>query len=290
MKKTLVLLMLILTFGILNAKEPKFPKGISQMLDKTIKGEFTQNDLNASFIKDLYYPAQAGNIYFVNFVKATLPEIEEGKPAHLFIRLYNKKGKKVEDLYAPINKVSDVYSFAITFKPEFYYLSVLMATNDFKKLSVLHREINGSHLINSRKLSITPVVFLKGMKKLPEIIKEFRCYNGEFPLGLYMIYPFIENRFAGGQTPGIFFFIIGAEAKRPANTYNIVVSYEIKKGGKTVSKFPKQELTYSVVYQPIPLKSHGKPLEAGDYELHIKIRDMNSRNKFEETVPFKIIQ
>ncbi len=290
MKKTLVLLMLILTFGILNAKEPKFPKEISKMLDKVVKGEFTRNDLSASFVKDLYYPAQAGNIYFVNFVKATIPEIEEGKPAHLFLRLYNKKRKKVEDLYTTITKTSDIYSFPITFKPEFYYLSVVLATNDLKKISGLHREINGSHLINTRKLSVTPIIFLKGMKKLPEIIKEFHCYNGEFPLGLYMLYPFIENKFSGGQTPGVFFFVLGARAKRPANTYNIVVSYEIKKDGKTIAKFPKQELTYSVVYQPIPLKSHGKPLEAGDYVLYITVRDMNSRDKIEEKVPFKVIQ
>ena len=291
MKKYLALLMVILTFGFLNAKdskEAKLPKAISKLLDKAVKGETTRDDLQFEFLKDLYYPAQQGNIYFVNFAKANLPDLEEGKPAHLFLRLYDKKGKKIRDYYAPINKKSNIYSFAITFKPDFYKTAVLMATNDFKQISVKTREIKGENLINFRKLSTTPIIFLKGMKKLPEVVKEFHCYNGEFPLGLYMVYPFLENSFKGGQTPAVFFFVTGAQAKKPANTYSIVVSYEIKKDGKSISKFPKQELTYSVVYQPIPLKSKGKPLEAGDYELHITIFDMNAREKIEKVVPFKI--
>ncbi len=290
MKKAWSVLIILFSFGFLMAKGPKFPKGVSSALDKAVKGELVKDDLNLTFVRDLYYPAQGGDIYFVQFVKADLPAMEEGKPAHLFLRLYDKKGKKVEDLYAPIDKISDYYSFPITFAPGKYRIAVLIGTNDLKKFSIKVKEVDGENLLNLRKLSTTPIIFLKGMEKLPEPIKEFRCYHGEFPLGLYMIKPYLYEKLPAGTSPAVFFFILGAQAQKPANTYNIVVSYEIKKDGKTVTKFPKQQLTYSVVYQPIPLKSHGAPLEPGLYKLHIKIQDMNARAEIDKKVNFEIVK
>ncbi len=290
MKKFIWGFILLWSFGILLAKENKFPKSVSKALDKAVKGELARDDLKVNFVKDLYYPAQGGAIYFVQFMKAEIPAIEEGKPAHIFLRLYDKKGKKVEDLYAPIDSVSEVYTLPISFLPGKYKVAVLLATNDFKQYSVKVREIDGENLLDFRKLSTTPIVFLKGMEKLPEPITEFRVYHGEFPLGLYMVKPYLEEKLRVGDTPAVFFFILGAQAQKPANTYNIVITYLIKKDGQEVTKFPKQQLTYSVVYQPIPLKSHGLPLEPGNYELHIKIQDMNAREGIEKVVPFEIIQ
>ncbi len=289
-KKLTGILIILSLLGFLMAKEPKFPKGVSSALDKAVKGELMRDDLHLTFVRDLYYPAQGGDIYFVQFVKADLPQIEEGKPAHIFLRLYDKKGKKVEDLYAPIDKVSEFYSFPITFAPGKYKIAVLIGTNDLKKFSVKVKAVDGDNLLNFRRLSTTPVIFLKGMEKLPEPIKEFRCYHGEFPLGLYMVKPYIYEKVPAGSTPAVFFFILGAQAQKPANTYNLVVSYQIRKEGKVITKFPKQQLTYSVVYQPIPLKSHGTPLEPGLYTLHIKIQDMNARTDMEKNLNFEIIK
>ncbi len=290
MKRFIWALIILWSFGVLLAKEPKFPKTVSKALDKAVKGELAKDDLKVNFLRDLYYPAQGGAIYFVQFMKASLPSIEEGKPAHLFLRLYDKKGKKVEDLYAPIDAVSEVYSFPISFAPGKYKMAILLGTNDLKQYSVKVREIDGENLLNFRKLSTTPIIFLRGMEKMPEPIKEFRVYHGEFPLGLYMVNPYLEEKIQVGKTPAVFFFILGAQAQKPANTYNIVVSYSIKKDGKDITKFPKQQLTYTVVYQPIPLKSHGMPLQPGKYELHIKIQDMNARTEIEKIVPFEVIQ
>ena len=289
MRKFIAVIGVFFTLGFLCAKGIKFPKKVSEMLDKGLKSGEVRDDLSLSSIKNLYYPAQAGNIYFVNFIKASLPKIEKGKPSHLFLRLYDRKGKKVEDLYSPITEVSDIYSFAVSFNSKKYTLAVMVATNDLKKLSIIYKEINGGELIDYMHLGTTPVVFLKNMIKLEAAVREFRCYRGEFPLGLYMVYPYLENQFKGGETPGLFFFILGAKAKKPSNTYNINVSYEIQKDGKKITAFPRQNLNYTVVYQPISLKSHGKSLGAGDYELVIKILDLNTRKEIEKKIPFKVV-
>ncbi len=287
-----VVFILLICFNFVISKEVnsvKFPKAVSKILDKALKEEISQDDLNLKFVRELYYPAQGGELYFVQFIKADLPPIEEGKPAHVFLRLYNSKGKKVKDLYSPIEKNFEIYSCPVTFSSEKHKIAILLATNDLTKLSVKIKEVDGKKLLNLRELSTTPVVFLKSMEKLQQPVTTFKCYDGSFPLGTYMLYPYLEEKFKGGETPGLFFFILGAQLQKPTNTYNLVVSYQIKKDNEVLTKFPKQQLTYSVVYQPIPLKSHAKPLQPGVYELDIKIQDVNARKNIEKKVPFEII-
>lgn len=185
-----------------------------------------------------------------------------------------------------------------------YVLAMALASPDLKKIGTAYYDVKipkAQEFDNA--LGTTPVFFDKKMEQVQQVASHSEVHKGYFPYSVLHIWPNLDNTTAPGETIEVFFFVIGAKLKDPANpqSYDIEVNYEVRLAEKSLLKWPAVQTESPLVIQPLPLiqtlkitdpekgeRTESKNLDPGTYDLIIKILDKVSGNKVEQKVPLVV--
>ncbi|MEW6455252.1 MAG: hypothetical protein AB1410_00875 [Acidobacteriota bacterium] len=306
----------------------KIPKEISQIFDANLPSKQERFDIPINYAKTLYFPSRENYFaYFffkikngdLNFQPVVIQPEKEKKPEeqeqkedklvcnmNFFLRIYSidEKGevKKIfKEIYLPYfeeKKVEEYnpeeenfYSVGTIFQPGKYLLGLAITTVDLKKVGMIFEEFSlPSQSSLRRKITTTPLFFVKSLKRISQADTEVKIYKNLFHYSVLEIEPKFVNKFSPFDNLDIFYFILGSQPDENGK-FDFEINYKIKRGEEEAVKFSPQKLDdvpAPIVSLPLPLSSSEKPLEPSDYILEITIKDKNGNISGKEEISFKV--
>ncbi len=185
-----------------------------------------------------------------------------------------------------------------------YVLAMALASPDLKKIGTFYYDVKVPMVQEfDNALGTTPVFFDKQMEQVQQVASHSEVQKGFFPYSVLHIVPNLDNTTTPGETIEVFFFVLGAKLKDPANpqSYDLEVTYEVRQAEKSVLKWPAVQTESPLVIQPLPLiqtvkitdpakgeRMETKNLDPGTYDLVIQILDKVSGNKVEKKAPLVV--
>jgi len=181
------------------------------------------------------------------------------------------------------------YSFGTIFPPGRYLLSAAAASLDLSKIGLVFQEFNlPSPSDFKRNLGLTPLFFIKSIKRMPSPDSAINLYKNFFHYATLEIEPLFDHEFSQTEKLDIFYIILGGIPDENSR-FSFEVTYIYKKGEEEVVKFEPQVLDNipaPIVSIPLPLLFKEKKLDPGEYILEIVIKDKVGKKEVKETVNF----
>lgn len=182
-----------------------------------------------------------------------------------------------------------------------YVLALALASPDLKKIGTFYYEVKVPMAVEfDNALGTTPIFIVKKMDQVQQAATHSEVHKGFFPYSVLNITPNLTGETAPGESIELFYFVLGAKLKDPANpqSYDIEANYDVRQGDKSVLKWPAQIYQYYLVSQPLPLvqtlkitdpekgeRMETKNLDPGTYDLVIGLVDKVAGNKIEKKIP-----
>lgn len=225
--------------------------------------------------------------------------------ADFFFRIYSlKKDGQIKEIHKEIylpyaDQVSsgdydpeeeNIYSFGTIFPPGRYLMSAAAASLDLTKIGLIFQEFDLPSPADFKKnLKLTPLFFVKSLKRMPSPDLEIILYKNIFHYATLEIEPHFDHQFSTQEKLDILYFILGLNPGDDGK-YNFEVSYTYKKGEEDVVKFePRVETVPApIVSVPLGLSFEEKLLEPGEYILEISIKDQNSKKEGRGNIIFSV--
>ncbi len=212
---------------------------------------------------------------------------EDGQPKDVHKEIYLPYGDRVSSKdYDPDEK--NIYSFGTMFPPGRYLLCAAAASLDLTKIGLVFQEFYLPSASDFRKnLSLTPLFFVKSLKRIPSPDSEIVLYKNIFHYATLEIEPYTDHRFTSQEKLDILYFILGLKPGEDGK-FGFEVSYIYKKDEEEIVKFePRVEnVPAPIVSIPLGLSFKDKILEPGEYILEITIKDQNSKREGSDGVGF----
>lgn len=231
------------------------------------------------------------------------PEPEKKERGHfhnLYMRVV-KDGNTVQKFKAPVpydGKKSEYYSFGLILEPGSY--DILLNVNRYDDsqdgtllIELVVPQLTLMDLVKPQKsIETSKPIFYKEMKSALAVEKRFTVLKNQYQVGKQIFEPVVgkEVVFKASDMPILTFFVTGA-AKMVNNQpqWNITPGLEIKQGKKIIVVFKTEALRAPYFFQKLEFKMGDKNLPAGDYTLHVKLKDNNSKGRIGKIeIPFKI--
>jgi hypothetical protein len=182
----------------------------------------------------------------------------------------------------------NIYSFGTIFPPGRYLLGAAVVSLNSAKIGLIFQEIYlpGSSEFK-KSLSLTPLFFVKNMKRIPVPDSSIILYKNLFHYATLEIEPYFEHEFSQNEKLDIFYFILGI-APTEDGKFKFEVSYTYKMGNEDILKFePRMETVPApIVSVPLDLSFPDKKLNSGEYILEISIKDQNSKKEGSKNISF----
>lgn len=212
---------------------------------------------------------------------------EDGQPKEVHKEIYLPYGDQLNPKdYDPDEE--NIYSFGTIFPPGRYLLSAAAASLDLAKIGLVFQEFYLPSPSDFRKnLSLTPLFFVKSLRRIPSPDSEIVLYKNIFHYATLEIEPYDNHRFTPQEKLDILYFILGLKPNKDGK-FNFEVSYTYKKGEEEVVKFePRVEnVPAPIVSIPLELSFKDKILEPGEYMLEIFLKDQNSKREGRDHIAF----
>jgi hypothetical protein len=303
----------------------KIPEEVAKAMDANLPARQARLDIPLSFVNTLYFPYQSD--YFTCFFlrmknkdlgyvapfgeekKEAKKEVEEEEQilscnVDFFFRIYSLgKNGELKDLHKEIYlpyadqtvskefnpEEENIYSFGTIFPPGRYLLSAAAASLDLSKIGLIFQEFHLPSPSNFRRnLGLTPLFFIKSIKRMPAPDSAINIYKNFFHYSTLEIEPYFDRRFSPAEKLDIFYIILGGTPDE-SSRFSFEITYTYKKGEEEVVKFEPQVLDNipaPVVSIPLPLLFKETKLDPGEYILEIAIKDKIGRKEAKETVNF----
>jgi len=212
---------------------------------------------------------------------------KDGQPKEVLKEIYLPYGDQVSSKdYDPSEE--NIYSFGTIFPPGPYLLCAAAASLDLTKIGLVFQEFHLPSPSDFRKnLSLTPLFFVKSLKRIPSPDSEIVLYKNIFHYATLEIEPHTDHRFTPQEKLDILYFILGLKPSEDGK-FDFEVSYIYKKGKEEIVKFePRVEnVPAPIVSIPLGLSFKDKILEPGEYMLEISIKDQNSKKEGRNSIGF----
>lgn len=217
------------------------------------------------------------NLYLRAYPKANQPK--EGKPVFMGF-----KSAMPEQVTA-----DDKFLFAFTAAGDSYLLVISIVASDYSQASTVLYEAEFPSLVVADKMSSSTPFFFQKIEKIEQVDTEFTVWRNSFHYGVGEIIPYFENKFKVEEQPNLFLQLFGIAPDAATSAYNLECAFVIKQADKMVVRFKPMSINSPGVIQPVVFIKEGKPLDKGDYTLHVLIEDNVSENSMEATVDFTIL-
>jgi hypothetical protein len=314
------------------------PKQVKAVLQEGLLTRQGRQDIPFSFARYLYLPARDSLhniIYFkvknadLNYAPAAVVPAaptapEQAQPAaapasleakfnvFLWFSTLAEDGmlQTIKEVYVPATietpaegydpEKVESYSFGYPLPAGRYLLAMAVTSQDLSKIGTGYFEFatpNPAGLAG--QIDTTPIFFAKSFDQMQAPETRTEIHKDYFTYSILKLEPKTENVFAQGENLDIFFFIFGLKLN-DQQKYDLLISYEVRKGEETAIRYEDQPSVSPLVSQPLPLKQtvliksdkgetrEERDLAVGLYTLAIKITDKVSGVTAEKKVDFEI--
>ncbi|MCD6454210.1 MAG: hypothetical protein J7L62_02785 [Candidatus Aminicenantes bacterium] len=299
MKRKLLLLILvaILVLPVTAAKnKEKFPKKIANAIEKVYEEGKGNGIYNIQYLKSYSFAAPMGTVYHVILFKAELPKNLE-KTYYLFMRFYKEnggnEGKLIIDHIAPFySYTGEFFTVSLSILPGKFKTVFAIGDKDGKDVGTAIFDLNVPEVLREKEITWSTPFFMKRFERAQPLLG-ITVVPEAFYIGGGKFLPYLENKFKAEEHPELFFFVYGVGEKEDGMAQG-EVHFQINKDGKKVVEYRTLPLRgrggRGIVDQPLVFKrANGKPLEKGNYELEVKIKDQIRGKEVKVVIPFEII-
>ncbi|MCP2519998.1 hypothetical protein NLC26_02400 [Candidatus Aminicenantes bacterium AC-708-M15] len=300
------------------------PKEVGIVFDEGISTRTPRLDIPVEFTKHFFFPAQQNHVHSVFIFKMknqdlgfqeiqVQPQKKEEKEnaqeevpieliadLNVFLRFYKMKDGNIEgifkEVYIPFQikkkkekynpEEENFYSVGYPLPPGKYLLALAVTSIDLTRIGTVYKEFELPNPLKLKKLILTPIVFLKSYKRLPDVETLPTVHVNSFRYSVLEIVPKLDLSFSKTEQPDVFYFVYGARPNPTTNKYELEVTYQILKGEEAVIKFKPTVFDIPLISHPLPLKKKDKFIEPGEYTLSIKIVDKVSNATLTKKINF----
>ncbi len=303
------------------------PRDIKALLEQGLASRQVKPDIPLNFSNLYILPARG--IYIAIFVtrlkNADLEYTQKVTSGDnyqtemdIFFQIY-QLDSGTPKLYAE-NKANSIFSIpAAEYNPEeehYYYLGYPLPSGKYllaaalgnrtsKKLGTTYYEFeipNFEEAYRNGQMETTSLFLLKNYEQL-EVQENYPNFKKDyFSWMILKAYPYGEMKLKPGEQPTLMFMIYGTKFDSNQRT-QLEINYDIRKDGNKIVAFTPMKYDSPFIEQPIPIPSskqvkitddkgeriESKPLEPGNYELVINIKDLIGNTTLEKKIPFELI-
>lgn len=186
-----------------------------------------------------------------------------------------------------------------------YILAAALGNRKTKKIGSTYYEFEIPRYEEAYKhgqLETTSLLLLKNYEQLdtPENFPNF--HKDYFGWMILKAYPYTEMKFKPNEQPTLMFMIYGTKFNENQKA-SVEINYDIRQGDTKIVAFTPMTYDTPFIEQPIPIPAakqvkvtddkgeriESRPLEAGGYELVIKIKDNIGGTTLEKRIPFELV-
>ena len=225
--------------------------------------------------------------------------LEEGGEPRIVKEVYVPTSIQVEtSLYNPDKE--EMYSIGYPLPAGDYLLALAVTSLDLQKIGTAYFEFSlPDASLYTESLETNSIFFVKELEQLEAPEMKTTLHKGYCTYSILKIVPNIANVFSPGENLDVFFWIYGTQPN-DEKTYDIEVSFMVKKGEEPAIRWGAQSYNSPLISQPLPLKQtviltseagereEVRDLEPGTYTLHINITDKISGKSVAKTVDFEV--
>ncbi|MCP2604620.1 hypothetical protein NLC29_00495 [Candidatus Aminicenantes bacterium AH-873-B07] len=269
------------------------PKEVGVVFDQGILTRTPRPDIPIEFLKYYFFPARQNHVHIVFLFKmknqdlgfqeiSIQPQKEESTeqevPIELiadlnaFLRFYSLEDGNITEIYKEVYipfqikkkkekynpEEENIYTIGYPLPPGKYLLALAVTSIDLVKIGTLYKEFElPNQLKLKNELILTPIVFLKSYKRLPNVETLPTVHINSFRYSVLEIVPKLDLIFSKTEQPDVFYYIYGARPNPQTNKYEIEVTYQILRGEKAVIKYKPTVFEIPLISHPLPLKKTG---------------------------------
>lgn len=305
------------------------PTDVKAMLERGLANRQVKPDLPFSFNGHYILPAKGIYIaIFVTRIKNADLEYTQSQSissgesfqteADIFFQIYQNDGATPKLMTE--NKAYSQFAIqASDYNPEgesYYYLGYPLPAGKYilaaalgnrktKKIGSTYYEFEiprYEDAYRNGQLDTTSLLLLKNYEQLdtPENFPNF--HKDYFGWMILKAYPYTEMKFKPNEQPTLMFMIYGTKFNENQKT-SVEINFDIRQGDTKIVAFTPMTYDSPFIEQPIPIPAakqvkvtddkgeriESRPLEAGGYELVIKIKDNLGGTSLEKRIPFELI-
>jgi hypothetical protein len=313
------------------------PKQVKTVLQEGLLTRQGRQDIPFTFERYLYLPAR-DNLHNIIFFKvknadlgfapaaetpaapaapdqtqaASAPQLEAKFNAFLWFSTLAEDGmlQTIKEVYIPAviqtpaegydpEKVES-YSFGYPLPAGHYLLAMALTSQDLSKIGTGYYEFTApAPSAPGGPLDTTPIFFVQSYEQMQAPEMRTEIHKNCFTYSILKLEPKAANAFNVGENLDIFFIIFGLKPN-DQQKYNVLITYEVRKGDETAIKYEDQPYDSPLISQPLPLKQtviiksdkgesqEERDLQAGLYTLVIKITDKVTGSTAEKKVDFEV--
>ncbi|HEK86240.1 MAG: hypothetical protein ACPLZD_00445 [Candidatus Saccharicenans sp.] len=303
------------------------PKDIKNILEQGLPTRQVKTDLPFQFISNYILPAKGTYIgIFATKIKNADLEYTQApsdpqnykSEVEVFFQFYrdeNGTPKLVTENKAP----GSFFIPAADYKPEaenYYYLGYPLSSGKYilaaaignkvtKKLGTAYYEFeipNYEDIVKNNKMETTSLLMLKDIEQMDTQENYPNFHMNYFSWMILKAFPYTDNNLKPGDQPTLMFLVYGVKPDATGKV-EIEVNYDIRKDNNKIVAFTPMKYDSPFINQQIPIPTAKKvkitdskgeriedrPLEPGNYELVINIKDVVSGLTLEKKIPFELI-
>lgn len=304
------------------------PTDVKALLEQGLATRQVKPDLPFSF-SDLYILPAKGTYIAIFITKIKNSDLDYTQiatsgdsyqaEADIFFQIYQAEGDTPK-LYTE-NKAYDLCTIpASEYNPEavsYYYLgyplpagkyilAAAIGNRNTKKLGTTYYEFeipDYEKAAQRGQLQTTSLFLLKKYEQLAAQENYPNFHKDYFVWMILKAYPYAELKLRPGEQPTLLFMIYGAQFNEN-QTVSIEINFELWKDDTKLVAFTPMTYESPFIEQPIPIpdskqvkitdekgeeRIERRPLEAGNYELVVNIKDNLSNRTLEKKIPFELV-
>ncbi|MBC7364784.1 MAG: hypothetical protein H5U07_09665, partial [Candidatus Aminicenantes bacterium] len=308
-------------------KASVIPKDIKDLLDQGLATRQGKMDLPFQFYDVIVLPAKGTYIaVLVTKIKnadlqyAPSPADQENLKTNVevFFDIYQMKNSDLK-LVAEHRTASSFSIPAADYNPEAeanyylgyplkagkYLLACAIGNPNTKKLGITYYEFeipDYEKIVAEGKLETSSLFLLKDIQQMDTQENYPNFHKDYFSWIIFRAYPAYNNILKPGDQPTLMFMIYGTKFNENQKV-DLEINYDIRKDNTKIVAFTPMKYDSPFIEQPIPIPTSKKvqikddkgeriedrPIEPGNYELVINIKDNLSGLTLEKRIPFELV-
>lgn len=186
-----------------------------------------------------------------------------------------------------------------------YLLACALGNPATKKLGTTYYEFeipNFEKEVQEGKLVTSSLFLLKDIQQMDTQENYPNFHKDYFSWIIFKAYPYAKRVLKPGDQPTLMFMIYGTKPN-DSQKFDIEINFDIRKDNNKIVAFTPMKYDSPFIEQPIPIPTTKKvqikddkgeriedrPVEAGQYELVINIKDNVSGLTLEKRIPFELV-